>query len=88
MITVQLDKTDLITLLMGTQGPPMVDVMSEPFVSMGRFWGGFQDKWEWDRSKMELMTEEQLGAVYGYLKYVREQEQDAINKRFPKSKSK
>lgn len=63
MILINLDKGDLVTLVLGSS--PYYSVFEEPLIKKcGSFTGGFVEKWSWSRSTLEQLTEEELYQIY------------------------
>lgn len=70
-ISVELDKEDLLTLVMGTSGP---GDYSNNFSHLGKLYGFPNERWGWNEEALERMTEEQLLDEYQKLKsYKRKQ---------------
>ena len=66
-MTVELDKQDLIALVRGTE--PSYEQMEHPLVRIhGRYVGGFVDRWEWNISSLEELSEKLLWQIYQYCK--------------------
>jgi hypothetical protein len=64
-----LGKNDLVCLVMGTS--PSYEVMSDTMVKEnGTYCGGFKDEWQWDKYKLEKLTEEELWQLYNICKGV------------------
>lgn len=62
-MTVELQKIDLISLVMGTS--PRYSVLEHALVkSNGRWVGGHVDEWRWDGSSLSALTEEELWRLY------------------------
>jgi hypothetical protein len=62
-MTIDLDKRDFISLVMGTD--PSYSVMDHPLVKAGgRYYGGFSDCWQWNRGKLNEMSESDLLKIY------------------------
>ncbi len=66
-MTADLDKRDLVSLVAGTT--PDYTVMSLPLIAQcGSYTGGFHDRWDWSKTKLDKLTEEQLWEVYQHCK--------------------
>lgn len=66
-MTVNLDKSELVTLVKGTC--PNNNIWKDPLVAnTGRYYGGFKDSWEWDISVLKTLTEDQLYRLYNMCK--------------------
>lgn len=66
---IDLSKTDLICLVMGTSLG--YEAMSNTIVKEnGVYCGGFKDEWQWDKYKLEKLTEEELWQLYNICKNV------------------
>ena len=64
---VELNKKDLISLVMGIVPP--YSVYNEPLVKKcGEHCGGFVDRWDWDNFELEKLTEEELYELYNICK--------------------
>lgn len=65
---VELDKSDLISLLTGIS--PSYEMMNNPIVKLGgSYTGGFVDAWRWDsKYKLENVRDEDLWATYLVMK--------------------
>lgn len=62
-MNVALNKKALVSLVNGTS--PNYDIFDNPLVKKtGRYIGGFHDKWDWDRTILESLTEEKLFELY------------------------
>lgn len=60
---VRFSKRDLIAMVKGSA--PSYGHFEDPLIkNRGRYIGGFTDKWEWDSSALEKLTEEELHAIY------------------------
>jgi len=58
-----LEKSDLINLLMGTS--PNYDVMEDPTIKpYGDYTGGFVDKWSWNKFSLVDLEDETLFDMY------------------------
>lgn len=62
-MNVDIDKTDLINLVMGFY--PDYSQMDERY---GQYYGGFNDYWKWDRHKLSQLSESDLWSLYQKLK--------------------
>ena len=62
-MNVDLDRTDLINLVMGFD--PDYSQMDERY---GQYYGGFNDYWKWDSHKLSQMSESDLWGFYQKLK--------------------
>lgn len=62
-MNVDLNKTDLITLVMGFD--PDYSQMDERY---GQYYGGFNDYWKWDSHKLSQLSESNLWGLYQKLK--------------------
>lgn len=76
---VKLDKNDLINLVTSTS-PSYEDMGKFEKSKLGRYCGGFNDRWDWDRSELRKMSDEGLLDLYSYLRdklyeYVRDKEE-------------
>lgn len=63
---VNLDKEDLVNLVI-SQSPSYDDMDKLKKCGLGRYWGGFNDRWEWSRSALEKLSEEALLDLYSML---------------------
>ena len=63
---VNLEKEDLINLII-SKSPNYDDIYTFAYKGLGRYYGGFNDKWEWNRSALEKLSEEDLLDLYSYL---------------------
>lgn len=60
---VELQKSDLISLVMGTS--PRYSVLEHELVKpSGRWVGGFVDEWRWNGLSLAALTEEELWRLY------------------------
>lgn len=66
MINVNLDRTDIENLLKGIE--PSFKIMSEIPNDLGRFYGGFLDKWEWNYKFPDKYSDEYLLELYHKIK--------------------
>lgn len=66
MINVNLDRTDIENLLRGIE--PNFEIMSEIPKDLGRFYGGFLDKWEWNNNFPDKYSDEYLLGLYYIIK--------------------
>lgn len=62
-MNVDLDKTDLISLVMGFD--PDYSQMDERY---GQYHGGFNDYWKWDSHKLSKLSESELWSLYQKLR--------------------
>lgn len=63
-MVINLDKQDLIALVVGGVGPHY-NIMNNPiFNDIGNFRGGFVDTWVWKISKLEKLSEDELLNIY------------------------
>lgn len=62
-MNVDLNKTDLINLVMGFD--PHYSQMDERY---GQYYGGFNDYWKWDSHKLSQLSESYLWSFYQRLK--------------------
>lgn len=61
------DKEELVSLIVGIN--PSWDQMKNPTVGkVGKWWGGFLDRWKWDKDSLMACSEEELLKLYQYLK--------------------
>jgi hypothetical protein len=62
-MNIDLSKQDLLNLVLGTS--PHYDVFENHRIkSAGKYIGGFKEEWQWDRSKLELLPEQELYQLY------------------------
>jgi hypothetical protein len=61
-LTVELDKRDLMSLVIGTQ--PNYGVMGNPLIDKCGFFRASYGHWDWNPHVLETMTEEQLFEMY------------------------
>lgn len=62
-MVVELDKGDIISLVMGVT--PYYSVFEHPRVkSNGSYTGGFVDKWGWDKTSLQTLSENELYELY------------------------
>lgn len=67
-VVLYLEKADLIHLVKGTD-PRFNGGMGNPLVrKCGQYYGGFRDEWQWDKDKLEKLSEEKLLEVYNLCK--------------------
>jgi len=60
---VDLSKDELIKVVKGDS--PSYELMEHPLVkSHGKYYGGFNDYWEWDTYSLRKLTEEELCQIY------------------------
>jgi len=60
---IKLTKQDLVSLVLGTS--PHYDVFENYRVkNAGNYIGGFKDEWQWDYSKVHLLSEAELYQLY------------------------
>ena len=60
---IELDKKDLAALVSGTL-PPYEMMWELSRQQLGDYTGGFSDKWDWKKYRLEMLTEEQLYDIY------------------------
>ena len=75
---VNLEKYDLISLIVATYPKTYEDMGVYEKLGFGRYYGGFNDRWEWNRSGLEKLSEDQLLDFYSMLRgklyeYVKEE---------------
>lgn len=62
-MVIELEKEDLVNLVKGSN--PHYNVMNDSLIKQcGSFIGGHHDRWEWDNSSLEKLTESQLWQMY------------------------
>jgi len=67
MITIEVNKEDLVNLVTGTS--PSFDLIN-PFTEMGigNYIGGHADRWSWNRSTLEKLDEHELLEIYNRMR--------------------
>lgn len=67
MIQYNLDKDDLVNLVSSMSLPyELIDQYARK--GYGDYCGGFNDKWTWNKTKLETLPEQQLLTIYEDLK--------------------
>ncbi len=59
---VELDREDIISLMKGTE--PNYNIMHKIPEDLGRYVGGFADRWEWDMIIPTQYSDEELYNIY------------------------
>lgn len=63
---IDLNRKDLAKLV-GGNWPPLEDISMLEKRGLGRYTGGFHDRWDWDITALEKLSEQELYDMY--LKY-------------------
>lgn len=62
-MNIEVSKKELIALIRGTE--PHYSIMDDSLVSkVGRYIGGFNDRWEWNNSELNNLSESELLALF------------------------
>lgn len=64
---IDLDKSDLVRLV-SSCGPSYEDMSNFEKLDLGKYCGGFVERWEWNDSTLESFDESKLLDLYGYLR--------------------
>lgn len=66
-MNIDLNRKDLISLVKGAV--PNYSAFNDPLVKMcGNYIGGFLDRWDWDYTKLEELSDQDLFKLYNICK--------------------
>jgi hypothetical protein len=63
IVNLNLDREDIIAMVLGSEPPSYESMQVEPIRSAGDYVGGMNDHWRWDQHALEKMPLQKLWAI-------------------------